>query len=293
MIHKKVEPAINPSQVKLVANPDNKRAILFKSLLANTTRYLCEPEIDLDPKPNSFNIFFELDKPDTLKKPFVTQIGKEDRNNSLTLIDVDIDTYTDEQALYIVTASFITCSTAYIQERIYEATGRLAPIIETPLDDSNILVPDSKNNGEPTILWYGSKEESFSIRQYVTEYPQKIEVLFASEPDKVFAARVSRADIIFLPKTFTDEDEFTRLKKVEWCVINGKFVVAPQLEFDVDGLAMDLDLTEAIETYKSTPDTSEWVLESQDILRKRSNKEVSLDQLIFALKEAPNDQFAK
>lgn len=302
---------IKPLTIKLVASPDSERAKLFKALATMKEGTEVKGEIDTTPDPTcDYNIFFDFSGFETNKEEMVKLIiGLEP--TSIPIVDVNTSLFEDVNAssfqiVSCISAGYLTCSSDTLQEEIYEATGRLAAIINWPLFDTDFYEPDAKEEGELSVLWFGTINELFSIAPTVASntkhkltvaMPNRASIKgfkylkdYGAAKDKV----IQNSDIIYLPRTFSAADEENRMAKVEDCIMLGKFVVAPDLEVDYDGLAFDGDLDTAVESYRSTDaDLTKWITEAQAVLKRRFNPEVSSDQFAFALKEAPNDEFTK
>lgn len=202
----------------------------------------------------------------------------------------------DLMILAICSAGFVVCDTAKTQERIYELAGRLAPIIESPLAPESLTEPDDltvANFKKPTILWFGTKNEVFSVKTYEKAYGLTTAFPSTYRRKNAFARKIESADFIFLPKTYTVEDEFARQLKVESMVKLGKLVVAPALETDFEGLAIDSDLPAFLDEVQNCTVVlaTSHIVNAQKALLKKYSIEASKDQLMFALREAPKDEF--
>lgn len=197
-------------------------------------------------------------------------------------------------SLCCICASIVTCPSAIAQEVIYEHTGRLARIVETPIRE-NVFKPadldTEKDTTDPLILWIGNMEEIFSIRKdQKTNYPDlNIEALvLENSSQKMVERKVEQADIIYLPKTNTELGEQSRVEKVLYALLEGKFVVAPDL-IDQQDLAFDGNLKKAIAYFRKR-NITEWIEEKQNILRERSSLEQTQQQLQAVIKAIPEEE---
>lgn len=286
--------------IKLVAPSDHKRALLFKQLLENRSVYKVLDTIDLEFDFNcDYNIIIAIETHTDLDK-LILSINQQNKDK-YTILDIQNSLFESKDfSAYLmaacVTAKFVTCSSPQLQELVYEYTGRLAAIIEPPIYPSQISKADTKRHVElpskVNVVWYGDGQERFAVKPYLDANPNLKPVITVRVTDKEFEKLVlDWSDFIFLPKCYTDEDELKRLDKVEWCVQKGKLVVAPGLELDYEGMAQNFDLDQALVAFIETPEISNWIEESQKLLLKKYSPETSTDQLVFALKEAPKDEF--
>ena len=181
---------------------------------------------------------------------------------------------TEFQILCAACAGYVTCKDPLTQENVYEHTGRLATIIGEPLSPSDFYNPDTKKTS-PKVIWYGALEDVFSVK-----HEQVKTDLITIETS------LEKGDIIYLPVTETFDSEFRRLTKVEYCIKHGKFVISPDMTTGFNG-----SLEEGLEFYELCEDISEWIDGRQQFLVNTKGPQASVDQLIFALKEAPNDDY--
>lgn len=293
---------LTDTTIKLFANSDHVRANLFDTLIRLRPIYTLVG--DINPKTSEdayFHIFFNFssfDKPEDM----IMKMSELQDNEILTILDISdnnllVDPSTASvTAVAAIFASYVTCSTAEIQEQVYDHTGRLSTIVEWPLFKEDFTKPLVLDTKKPNILWYGLNSEIFSIRPYTLSTGFEITTYFESKDNrnwKSWKRHINEADLIFLPKTFTEEDELIRVNKVEECVRLGKFVIAPALNTS-DTLCIDFDLNEATNILIKNPSKVKKIIkENQKALKRLYDPESSADQLIQALRIAPNDEFAQ
>jgi hypothetical protein len=225
-------------------------------------------------------------------------------SDGITIIDVsDKSLLLDEKVSPLLTvatvfSTHVTCSTQEIQEMIYDNTGRLATIVEWPVfkqDFSPPYVEKKKEEKDVHILWYGLNSEIFSVKPFMQSQEYKINTYFENKNQRnwrQWKTELNKADIIFLPKTFTEEDEDTRILKVEECVKLGKFVVAPG--FNSTQSCLDCDLQDGIHLLLMNPSKVEKIiLDNQKSIQRLYDPENSADQIMQALDFAPNDEFTQ
>lgn len=298
---------LTDNTIKLIASVDNKRAGLFETLIKLRPLYTLTGQVNPldDPENAYYHIFFDFDTFADKKEDMIMKMAELQDKDILTILDIsDKDLLENEAtssvaAVGAIFASFVTCASAEIQEQVYEHTGRLATIVEWPLFTSEFTKPfvaDIEDKDSVNILWYGLNAEIFSIRPYTQITDYNINLYLESKDArnwKLWKKHVSEADIVFLPKTFTSEDENIRILKAEECVKMGKFVVAPALQ-DTASICMDCDLTEAINIITRNPSKVEKIIkENQKALKRLYDPEASADQLMQALRMAPNDEFSQ
>lgn len=271
--------------VKLVGDIDNKRAVLFSSLLKELDGYEQSGRISSQINRDvDFNIVFNFNDLDTLKKLKIpVNPGKD---NKFLIYDVSEDLYENKKwgpltTLLTVCSNYVTCSDEFLQERIYEVTGRLATIVKNPIDVTKIVKPNVKNMKD--ILWYGSLSDVFSVYKYrnnkdltIALFNGKIEgtnvttINSSKKRDKTF----NKVDIVFLPETFTTEGEIRRYEKIKECILMGKAVLE--------------EINYGIPTKKKLNDN---LIKAQQILIEEEGREAVLDQLEWALKQTPKDDY--
>lgn len=293
---------LTDTTIKLVASVDNKRASLFESLINSRTLYSLVGNInDKLSEDAYFHIFFNFDTFKDRKENLLTEMAKLQEDCGLTILDISDSSYlTDENSsianVAALFASYLTCSSSELQEQIFEYTGRLATIVEHPLFNEDFTKPfiEKKKKKDVKVIWYGLHSEVFSIKPYTQVTDFNIEAYFEYKDNrnwKQWGKKIEDSDIVFLPKTFTQEDEEIRSLKVEECVKLGKFVVAPALE-GCD-ICMDCELHEAVSLFVNNPNKIEKIVkENQNNLKRIYSPEVSADQLMQALKLAPDDEFS-
>ncbi len=276
---------------------DSQREKLFTKLIdGSATSRLVEEE------PVDFYIYFDTDLLASGKEQPITELLTfKDEEGADAIFDVTQDVFNDEQlgsvlTLCVVCAGFVTCSSAEVQEAIYNATGRLAYMVENPILDETMKEADSNETkaiGNPYILWFGMANEIFTVRQQQVENTQfniNTIILNDTSSDKIIDNAFSKADIIYLPKTFDDLGERNRGMKVQLSLLEGKFVVAPDLPVEYKELAMNGSLMQGIEYYQKF-DISKWIKKKQETLLANSGLANSLEQFVKALELAPTDAF--
>lgn len=294
---------LTDTTVKLVSTPSNQRAGLFESLLNLRPVYTLLGRVNNQIDPDAYyHIFFNFDT-FPKKEDLIMKMAELQEDNIITVLDIsdnslflkeDTSSVTSVAAIF---ASFVTCSSAEIQGQVYEHTGRESIIVEQPLFTQDFIKPliESKEEKDVKVLWYGLSAEIFSIRPYMQSTNFPIATYMEAKDTrnwKQWKLELNKADIVFLPKTFTQEDEETRLLKAEECVKLGKFVVAPAL--DSNTICMDCDLKDGISLIvKNSSKVEKIVKENQKALKRLYDPQTSADQLMQALRMAPNDEFAQ
>lgn len=297
---------LTDTTIKLVAELDNERAKLFETLINSKPVYTLlggiNSKFDID---NAYyHILFDFSTFTSNKESLITTLAHLHDKDIVTILDLsDENLFLNKETSSLISvaaivAGHITCSNSDMQELIYEYTGRLATIVDFPLfkeDFKKPLVVPRKSAKDLNILWYGLNSEIFTIKPYTTQTQFDIDVFIESKSgrnEKLFKTKLQRADIIFLPKTYTEEDEYERVNKTEESIKEGKFVVAPVLQTNT--ICMDCDLSEAVNLYLKHPSKVEKIIiENQKSLKRLYSPDISADQLALALRLAPHDEFAK
>lgn len=283
--------------VKLVANPDNKRAKLFSELISVVgAEYKVQGPINLvyDIEAD-YNVFFDTDV--CQSRHAASEIA-DLKGKTITIFDVSEDSFLSDkigglQTLSCVCAKFITCANEHMQECVYDNTGRLAAIVGTPVNADDFHEADTKAQcdvGDLDIYWFGSLIDIFSVKSLTLNKKYNI-MAGTTTIEKIHNRNLNKSDIVFFPKTYNTASEFARLAKVEECIIKGKFVAAPDLEFDYEGLAFDGDIETTLAFYMEA-DINTWIKAKQKILRESEGMDNSINQLVFAFSEAPSDEFS-
>jgi glycosyltransferase involved in cell wall biosynthesis len=200
------------------------------------------------------------------------------RSNKLPcLIDVQTNWFYDKikSAWFVyglIKADIVTCSTVEMRSEILAHTGVVALLINEPDSSIEFLPPDTKTTKEnPKVIWCGELREIFSV----LPYKGKIDLSLATDYKKKREAAIKKADIVFLPKTNTEEQELNRQNKVINLLKLGKFVIAPDLSEAFQEFAFGGSLQEGIDFYKET-DTEAWVEAKQTALRNKGRPDDSL-----------------
>lgn len=279
-------------------NRNNQRLVLFKRLIGEIET--CEL-VEEKSEPN-FTIYFDTDFIEGGSQKSIVELLKfKDLESSKTILDLTTDQFDDDKigpilTLCVICAGFVTCLNADMQESIYENTGRLAYIIENPVLETHFKLPDTDVNKEindPYILWYGLPREIFTVRQFQVqnkEHNINTVIVYSTASNKIVTGAFNRANIIFLPETFDAIGEQNRLVKVQLAVLEGKFVVAPNLPVDYRELAYNGSLEDAIELYRKY-DIATWISSKQQVLKEIEGTGKSLFQLQKAFELAPTDDF--
>jgi len=232
--------------IKLVSDKDNKRALLFEDLLKDLNGYSTFGRITKKPSSDvDLNILFNFNSLEDLKD--LRLFNPQKKTSPLFIYDISKDLFRDPEwgpIVYILVAScnYLTCSSEYLQFRIYEETGRLARIIKDPLSEQDIEEPievDRKN-----ALWYGDLVDIFSVRNSKSN---KLTIGLTSgylsgdniktiNSSKKKESLLSKFNIIYLPPTSNLEGEVRRAAKIEECTKLGKIIIekslAKRINFD-------------------------------------------------------------
>lgn len=182
-----------------------------------------------------FNVFFDpssyqMRDPDELVDFLMGLKGL-----SYSILDVStLEGFTDEVispylVLMIAAADLVIASSSEIQEAIYEHTGRLSPIVRNPHEEDITEDCSHIDLENPRVVWFGEREDLFSLYDSSEREHLDETIVYGTMSRKEFEYKVDKADIIFLPQTFTVEREIVRIQKVKGGSKNGKLVVAPGL----------------------------------------------------------------
>jgi len=294
---------LTDTTVKLVASIENKRAQLFETLIMLRPVYTLTGHVNTDTDLEAYyNVFFNFDGHQKNEDLILKMTSLQDKSN-VTIFDFSNPILLSDEktspvaSVSLILASHVTCPNAEIQELIYEHTGRLATIVEWPLlkdDFSRPMLLKANKKEDVSILWYGLNSEIFTIKPFIQSTDTKINTYVEGKEGrnwKLWQKHLNLADIVFLPKTFTPEDEEVRVSKVEECIRKGKFVVAPNL--DSTSIVIDCDLNEGVNLIvNNTNKALKIIKENQKALQRLYDPEISADQLMQAFRIAPNDEFA-
>ncbi len=180
-----------------------------------------------------------------------------------------------------------TTDTANTQKDIFTLTGKIAPLIV----DSDTVFSNCKEpkpfREEPKIIWFGSKEDQFSVRKEVIKNKDLLDLVFDTPYNKkLFNIKMGRANIVYLPKTYTELQEFNRKQKAIKALKEGKFVIAPDCDEDT---FFNGTLEEGISFYQNTnTEIEHYVVEMQEKLKQKygSSSSETLKHLDNVCKEA-------
>lgn len=275
----------------------SKRLKVFKETLENIE--------DVTLTDSSPDLIFYFDKDFISNKEMEKSVNEllKYRNHDLSkaVLDISEDRFTQEKigpvlTLCAVCAGSVTCSTAEIQESIYENTGRLASIVESPFDDFSFKEADKNSDKEmlePTILWFGDVEDIFTIRNIQTEHKTlnfKICLMGESSSVRKLNKLFLTSDFVYLPPTFDQVSEQRRENKVRIALLEGKFVVAPNMKEPYNNFVFDGTLNEALSFFRSN-NITDWIEEKQQLIQNEFGVERTKKQLQKAILNAKNDDF--
>jgi hypothetical protein len=293
------------STVRFVNGKDSPRAHLFRKVIDSLDGY----EIT-DSEDAKYQIIFNIDdEPNTEKDTFSQLIDLAELRESYIVFDISDEDFmtppaSDFYALFSSAASFVTCSTEFIQESLYEQTGRVAYLVANPIESKEFKKPHFKSPiTSAEILWYGETRDIMSIRPYLTKNKHNIKIATTGtvsytedradttimRSNKIKDKVLSDAHIVFLPPTHHHEGEIRRQRKVEEAIMEGKIVVAPELNFDSDDLAFDCTLDSALNYLTNLKEPNEVVQNKQDKLKHKYAPEITKESLHAALDLVPAD----
>jgi hypothetical protein len=282
----------------------NTRAHTFFLLCQKLAKseYTTYPDFTINEDVDEADYIFVFDQVLLKKKNynyFIETVAKTNLDN--TILDVSKDVFDHETlgpvlTLCVVCAGFVTCVDAKLQERIYECTGRLAHIVNTPVNEDIFKKPEDdkiKRVLNPNILWFGSSNDIFSVRKEQVKF-NRIETLIVDDWERVDNKKVltalNFADIIYLPKSFSSSSEEERAKKAIFATTQGKFVIAPDLVQPFDKLSAADTFRQALEVYRKSNITLLISL-AQNFLKENYSFDKSVQQFKKALEIAPTDTF--
>ena len=293
--------------VNLVFNTGNTRGKLFQDIISNLDNY-STTNTEIDSSAN-FNVFFNFSTFQSTKEVLLAELMSLNDKKTFTMFDISDENFlnipeADYYILMAAAANFVTCSSEFIQESIFEHTGRLAYLVANPTDPEAFIDPSLVvGNKKPSVLWYGETRDIMSVRPYLTKNTHNIKIattghisntddraetsILVSEEKKQEV--LSQADVIYLPPTHNRQGEINRYKKVEESIKAGKFVIAPALDYDWDGLAKDCALGQGIQFLQDQESPNQYVTAKQDYLKRKYNKENVISALNTALELTPED----
>jgi len=300
------------SKIKLVLENANERSNIFIDSLEDSHIYTTN--VGGASSTEDFNIFFNFSGFENDKTVMLQTIVNLEDEDTLTIFDISDESFLegDNADYYVIlaaAASFVTCSSEFIQESLYDQTGRLAYLVPQSLTKEDLKQPQYEPPffDSPKILWYGDTKDIMSVRPYLTTNVHNIKIatsgFISNTKDRAETTvflnnkkkrdEIEKADIIYLPPTYSRQGEIRRYQKVEECIKEGKLVVAPALDYDWDGLAMDCTLEQAIEKAASMSDPNGYIRGLQNRLYQKYSPEVTIDAVKAALELAPEDAYQK
>ena len=292
-------------------NEEHRRGKLFKSVIENLQDY--EVKTGATDISAHINVYFNFSNYDNNEALLITEMLELCESDTLTIFDVSDEEFLSSPLieyylLLIAAANFVTCSSEFIQESIYEQTGRLAYLVADPAEESDFKTPSysyERSFEKLDTLWFGEVRDIMSIRPFITSIDDNIRIattgyishtkdradMTVIRTDKRKEEEIDKADIVYLPPTHNRQGEINRYRKVEECIKAGKFVVAPALDYDFDALAKDTDLKNGKQFFKNLEDPNQYVKAKQEYLKKKYSRENTESSLHTALELTPEDAF--
>lgn len=192
------------------------------------------------------------------------------------------------------TAHTITCNTANMQKRIYEVTGRLAPICSDPI---TFPFHDHKYSENPDVVWYGHASNVFSILPYANKInnltiitnnrlPHSEARTKFWKPDLV-EDTISMYEIVVIPNISTPEAKNKSPNRAVDALHAGRFVIAEAEEVYGELLPFIFlgPIEEGIRFYKQNPEkVMDMIKKGQEYVIEKYNHKVICDQWLDALK---------
>jgi len=286
------------TKVKIVSDdPSNLRVRVLYYLLYNSKNFspYTRPskQVSLQSDYNIISVFKEYKQLTNISLPEV-------KTKTKIIFDVSEDLFEDRDfgPVFLplcICSDFVTCSDAYLQEKIYEYTGRLASIIANPnIETAKEVKPEPLNLKE--FLWVGTISDIFSIRleaskrkdifvatdSFGTNIDNTLYFMNLKDKTKVY----KKFDVIYLPKTFTDKSESRRLTTAKEATYQGKVVIAPELDstmffdttLDEFKKLTEEEIRAKVEKFKTNIEDAEGSL-------------TSIAQLEKAIEQSKNDNF--
>lgn len=266
----------NNPKIKIVSDdPSNLRVRSLYYLIFNSKTYspFTRPskQIALQSDYNIISVFKNY-------KDLVNLALPENRVRSKIFFDVSEDLFEHKDfgpvfSLLCICSDFVTCSNAFLQEKIYDYTGRLAAIISNPrMDIPQEIKKETINTKE--FLWYGTITDIFSIKKEASENNSIFvgtdafgtnlvnTLYYLSKKDK--GRILKKFDVVYLPKTFTKEAEIRRAEKARESLSLGKVVIAPLLD---ETLFFDMTLKEFS------------LLSNEEVIKRNKQYQLNLTEL--------------
>lgn len=286
---------------------NTQREKLFRRLLKDTKGY------SVSKKPTAKFVFlFDRDIVTAEEKGVIEILTN--RHNQNYILDVSFNWFDDEEVsaimiMYIVCAQHVTCATAELQELIYIHTGRLASIVNTPLELGDFSEPTVNSKEDDTlidILWCGRFEDIFEkqlAERHLKEVFQDFDVEFKlhSIYNTDLNSRRSKkllnsvVDFAYIPEPLDPSAEKyeNRRELVEELTKRGIFVFTPNLEEEFySNFGTELDLYSLISRYLEDGSTLNTYVDTlQHNLLTSKNYGKSLKKFQKMLEYAPKDDF--
>lgn len=266
--------------VKLVGEKNNKRLEGFRKLI-NLNKELVEEETEIW---SDYTIYFNLNHSEDFSEQLddVAEVS----DGSFNIVDISVDYFDDPKVgpYYVILAATADClltTDDCLQERIYNVTGRLAWVIKTedrkPTDirepEDLYIAEDSSLN----ILWFGKKRDYFTIVKEL----EKVRIVFEEDCSKRrLKQKIEMSDFVYLPPTFTQEQELERQEKAKLAVSLGVYPI------------LDSSLTDFLKKVDSQKVKSE-IKRLQKILETEFDPELNSKYLSKALSFALEDSYLK
>jgi len=148
-------------------------------------------------------------------------------------VDLSEDLFDDPDVgpYYVILAATADClltTNDVLQEKIYNITGRLAWVIKTE-DQKPALgkmrEPEEVYMAEDSslsILWFGKKKDYFTI----SKEADKVTLIFEEDCSKRrLKQKIEMSDFVYLPPTFTSDQELDRQEKAKLAVSLGVYPI--------------------------------------------------------------------
>jgi hypothetical protein len=132
-------------------------------------------------------------------------------------------------------ADIIICNTDRMQERIYDVTGKLAPIVPDP---TTFNEQEFEYTEEPRFIWYGSRVNIFSIYPWMNKVPNLTMITDAEVPTLprhvnlipwevgVVEEEIANHDIVLLPRNNQPWAQTKSPNRATDALLAGKFVIS-------------------------------------------------------------------
>jgi len=297
---------VKKQTVRLVHLPDSPRAELFTKTLKDLENYEISSGTLSD--ESNFNVFFNFSGFENDKSLLLNLLLGLRSTDTYSIFDLSDEDFlktpdADFYILFAAASNFVTCSSEAIQEALYEQTGRLAYLVADPIEDSSFSEPEFRTT-VPEVLWYGETKDIMSIRPYITKNDHNIRIAttgYASftkdraettfiASDKSKDKEIQNTDVVYLPPTHNREGELRRFKKVEEATRHGKFVIAPNLDYDWEEISLQTSLEDGLGMFKDGYyELNDYVVEKQQIIKDKYSRETIKESIHTALVLAPEE----